>query len=236
MADFRWDDFHGEPLVNRFHQTNWCYGIDEWEAGMQQFPFGGLAEPAREWVREIRRVKDHVPPLSCPRVFISHRQIDERYARCIAHLAATHRFNYWLDVIDLDSARNLQVRQIETMLQRPLTDFERGILTGAIIEMALLNCTHVLAVMTGNTAGSQWVPYEYGRVKEPLPASVEASCWWDTTSLPLGNFPEYMWLGMIHFKASDITAWFDAERRRYQPTCHAQPGDFEDIGDYADLP
>ena len=226
MPDYLYDHFQGGPFEIRFSQAGWIQGILPWETGIQLFPFGGYGEPAREWIREIRRFRPPLPELPCPRVFISHRQIDDAYARRIAQLAIHNQFNYWLDVIDLDPLRNSQVRALETKLQRPLTAFEKDILTAAVIEMALLNCTHVLAVMTQNTVGSQWVPYEYGRVKEPPPLSCEASCWWDYTSLPSANFPEYMFLGEILGIESEICLWFRSERAKYN-NCDAAAQDFK---------
>ncbi|MEX3846242.1 hypothetical protein [Paraburkholderia sp. BR10882] len=220
----------------RFAPLPWApFGRLEWEAGMQQFPFGGNFDLAHEWIRDLRRLRFGIPLPTCPRLFISHRQIDEPYARSIAKLAFQNRFNYWLDVIDLDPARNAQVQLLSQRLGRPLNPFEVSILTAAIIEMALLNCTHVLAVMTNNTAGSQWVPYEYGRVKEPPPLSCEASCWWDTATLGTTGFPEYMYLGQIHFIDAEIVSWLQRERSRY-PGCAAADEEFEDPGDVVSLP
>ena len=91
----------------------------------------------------------------------------------------------------------------------------------AIIEMALLNSTHVVAIMTANTKGSEWVPYEYGRVKTPqLPISLQAACWADPKiSIDL---PGYLYLGEIHRSETDIRQWLRTElqkqsRRRIGP-------------------
>ena len=84
--------------------------------------------------------------------------------------------------------------------------------TAGIIEMALLNSTHVVAVMTPNTAGSQWVPYEYGRVKEPVPITLQAACW---VSRLVTALPEYLYLGVITKAESDLQLWLRNERRNY---------------------
>jgi|SRR5665213_592028 len=223
MADYNQYDFQRATFDDRFAPVGWVIGRDIWQRGIEAFLFGGERLRADEWVNDIRRAR-LAQPAACPRVFISHRQVDETWARRIAWLAWSCNFDYWLDVIDLDSARNRQVELLEGRLGRLLLDFEKGILTAAIIEMALLNCTHVLAVMTGNTAGSQWVAYEYGRVKAPPPLSIESSCWWDATTLPGVSFPEYMYLGPIHFTQAAITAWLIAEQARY-PSCPGTPRD-----------
>ena len=52
--------------------------------------------------------------------------------------------------------------------------------------------------MTDNTKGSQWVPYEYGRVKEAAPVALNAAFWWDTTTLKkLEDLPEYLRLALV---------------------------------------
>jgi hypothetical protein len=214
MADYRWQDFQTDRFEDRFTSVPWIVGRDIWLRGMLAFPFATVLE-AHEWVNDIRRAAGGQPPPACPRVFISHRQIDDTWARRIAWLAWDCPFNHWLDVIDLDPTRNRQVQLLEARLGRPLLDHENGILTAAIIEMALLNCTHLLAVMTNNTAGSQWVPYEYGRVKEPPPLALESSCWWDSTTLSGFGIPEYMYLGPILADEAAIRFWLRGERSRY---------------------
>jgi len=236
MASYRWDAIQRPIFADRFSGHPWIQGTNEWAHGIRQFPFSNESD-AREWIRNMHRVRGTVHNQSdaCPRVFISHRQADEAYALRVAKLAFDSAFDYWLDVIDLDPLRNPQVIALERRLGRPLLDFEKGILTAAIIEMALLNCTHVLAVMTANTAGSKWVPYEYGRVKKPPPLSCEASCWWDTTSLTLSDIPEYMYLGEIHSNEAQIKSWFVRERNRYHD-CAAIRLDADDPGHTTSLP
>ena len=226
MADYRWYDFRNDSFEFRFAALGWIAGRNDWEAGMRTFPFGGNLAQAREWVNDIRRVSGRVPRPACPRLFISHRQVDEANARRIAWLAWGRHFDYWLDVIDLDPAKNRQVHLLERKLGRPLSDIEKSVLTAAIIEMALLNCTHVLAAMTCNTSGSQWVPYEYGRVKEPRALSTASSCWWDTTTLSSISFPEYMHLGAILLNEAEISMWLQQEKALYS-SCLGTPRDAE---------
>ena len=79
--------------------------------------------------------------------------------------------------------------------------------------MALLNSTHVLAIVTPNTKGSEWVPYEYGRVKDPLPVTLQAACWVDNFG---SQIPDYLYLGVINHTKSDIRDWLKAERTKYE--------------------
>ena len=129
-------------------------------------------------------------PLRSP-LFVSHRQADQDAALRVAWLAWGEGFDYWLDVLNLNPAHNQQVRMLETSMGRPLTPFEKSVLLAAIIEMALLNCTHVIAVMTLRTAGSQWVPYEYGRMKDTT-ALKSHSLLVGHHSLPQTDLPEYV--------------------------------------------
>jgi len=175
MDDYRW--FESETLFDRFPtDKTWIVGADAWRERMRQFSFPSPAA-VYEFLNAIRSASRARPTPQCPRVFVSHRQVDEKVARRLAWLAWNEGFDYWLDVIDLDPQRNQQVIAIEQSLGRSLTLVETAVLIAAIIEMALLNCTHVIAAMTRNTAGSQWVPYEYGRAKDAAPVSLQAACW-----------------------------------------------------------
>ncbi len=135
----------------------------------------------------------------CPRLFISHQKTDEPYALAIAHLAQQHGFYFWLDILDpaLAIAGGGQSDPLAIAI---------------IIEMALLNCSHVIAVMTPNTKDSTWVPYEYGRVKKLTPVTSQASAWVFPGMMPL---PEYLYLGPRHRTEGEIAAWLDDEMRRW---------------------
>ncbi len=76
----------------------------------------------------------------------------------------------------------------------------------AIIEMALLNSTHVMAVITPHTSGSQWVPYEYGRVKDPTPVALQAACWLHN-GVSASTAPEYLYLGTTTRSEIDVNDW-----------------------------
>ena len=61
--------------------------------------------------------------------------------------------------------------------------------------------------MTGNTKGSEWVPYEYGRVREVTPLAMNAASWWDSSSLKFDQLPDYLHLAPILAKEQDIRGW-----------------------------
>jgi hypothetical protein len=135
----------------------------------------------------------------CKRVFVSHRHADWPYAERIAWLANKNRWEYWLDVHD---------HTLIGLIGIPIPEPIKSIIIAGIVEMALINCTHVLAVMTPSTSGSQWVPYEYGRVAG-VPGSYEACCWQHPA---LQILPGYLHLRPIHTDEPGIESWFQKFR------------------------
>lgn len=79
-------------------------------------------------------------------VFISHRKTDTTIALSIADILKTHHIETYVDVLDpsLDDKRHL-------------TD---KILNG------LRKCSHLIAIISDNTQGSWWVPFEIGVATE----------------------------------------------------------------------
>lgn len=79
----------------------------------------------------------------------------------------------------------------------------------------------------GFTKGSQWVPYEYGRLKEATLVALNAASWWDTTTLQVGDLPEYLHLAPILEDEPKIRSWLRAEMSAAQttryPNCPGQP-------------
>jgi hypothetical protein len=160
----------------------------------------------------IRRLRKFFRPLAknrCPRLFISHRQADMNYALRIAELATKHGFAYWLDVLDPDLNKLPAIKNFTNLL--PL-------LTACIIEMALINCTHVLACLTPNSRGTLWIPYEYGRITE-LPGLSTNACGWLHPDLPAGECPDYMLLGRITETEKEIETWLANELLIVKKTC-----------------
>jgi hypothetical protein len=141
-------------------------------------------------------------PITCKRVFISHRQSDARYAERIAYLATQCNFEYWLDVHDptLKIANGINILKPK-----------KSILIAGIIEMALINCSHVMAVMTTKTKGSQWVPYEYGRIAD-VPGVYDACAWQDPSLI---DVPGYMYLRPRLHDRKSIDGWFKSQN----PNC-----------------
>ncbi len=201
-------DAHSEEFRFRHWRErfpSWAYGYEQWLRLPDPPDFNGL-----DWLRLLPILRDRDrsgSPLPCPRVFVSHRNdpVDIAYAKRIAYLANCNGFYFWLDVFD---------PYLQALPSMTLTPGQRSILTAGIIEMGLLNCSHVLAVMTPQTRGTLWMPYEYGRVKEAPPISFQAGCWTDPT-LPSADFPEYMYLGQITANETEINSWFQSELMRW---------------------
>lgn len=223
MASYDWFELQGRPWFDRF--PAWVLGRDVWrerftqpsvESGAVIADLAGLRQQNR-WGR---------PPLLCPRVFISHRKDDRAEALAMAKIAAEEGFQFWLDILD----PTLQMVTPPTSV--PVANW-LSLVIAAVIEMALLNSTHVVAIMTVNTHGGMWIPYEYGRVKEPAVHSPQAAAWLHPTfakAFPEGNrtLPEYMLLGEVTRRTAEVRRWLADELGRWKthfPTCPNGAGD-----------
>lgn len=204
MPDYDYAEFQGRPPAQRF--PNWIIGSGLWrEYG------NGDGEAIRRLldVLVVARLSANwgTAPLRCPRLFISHRQIDDARARQVAAIARTAGFQVWLDAEDA----NLTGLAKSSALRTP---DEIAQLTADYIETALLNSTHVIALITKNTPGSKWVPYEYGRVKHPSMYSPQAACWIES-GVATKDLGEYLLLGVRTETDQQIEAWLDAELKSW---------------------
>lgn len=206
MSDYNWLDFAGRPWVERY--PDWVEGFRLWQE------YAGAVEQSGDelldaLVRARASVTWGVPgtELGRPRLFVSHRRDDTAQATHVAALAKAEGFQVWLDV---------ENPSLQTVVQRHLAGLASPRDVALVIEMALLNCTHVIAVMTSNTRGSTWVPYEYGRVKDSSPHSRRAASWIESSA---GNLPEYLELGIRTRTDDETRTWLRAElaawNRRY---------------------
>ena len=198
MSNYFWNEFSGRPPAERY--PDWVEGVGMW----RDFIRGdGVARQRLldELISRRASVAWGTPgtELSRPRLFVSHRKDDEARARDVATLAQAAGFQVWLDVFDssLQSAARASTGTPASALAVAL-----------IIEMALLNCTHVIALITPRTPGTYWVPYEYGRVKDSSPHSLRAACWIDQH---VTYEPEYLELGVKTRSDADIRDWLRGE-------------------------
>lgn len=197
MANYDWREKQNFEWWRRFPDD--ARGADVWL--QHDFDTSSDLNDVFSRLREARRQAPPKPLRPC--LFVSHRKDDADEAARVAYLACEAGFDYWLDVLDPNLVGMKWLPGV------PLTAQEAAA-TAAIIEMALLNATHVLAVITSNTNGSQWVPYEYGRVKEPSATSLQAACWVDK-DVRKAPLPEYLYLGPILKSEADITHWLKTE-------------------------
>lgn len=100
-------------------------------------------------------------------VFISHRTADDPLARQVRdRLVNLHGIQCYLD--DLDQ---------QTKVANQIT---------SLIVSRLNGCTNLLALVTPNTRGSWWVPFEVG-VARQAPRMITSY-----TNLPQSDLPEYL--------------------------------------------
>jgi hypothetical protein len=83
-----------------------------------------------------------------PKVFLSHRAPDKPIARAIASVLSALDVHYWLDENDLDLQRAAALGWLGD--SRLVHAIERGV----------RHCTALLGLLSGQTVGSWWVPYE----------------------------------------------------------------------------
>lgn len=139
----------------------------------------------------------------CPRLFISHKQVDYPLALRIAKLAIDEGMQVWLDVIDPTMI------WLNTVGKNTFTHRQRQLIIAVVIEMALLHSSHVMAVISPNSKGSGWIGYEYGRVKNLSLFSLQAACWLHPA---LSYDPwEYLLLGVNTYDEKGIKSWLSNE-------------------------
>jgi hypothetical protein len=197
--------------VDRF--PDWAFGYAQWR---EQPPLDDWRGPSiYDWFGERIEPPAKPPPqLDCPRLFVSHRKCDQELALRIAWLAAQEGWDYWVDVLDPNLAALRRKQNVQSLTPAQVT-----LATAAIVEFALLNCSHLIAVMTEQTRGSMWVPYEYGRVKEPAPFTMQVSCW-RHPDLKADDCPEYLVLGKTLLNEEQIRGWLRWELERWRKAKH----------------
>jgi hypothetical protein len=197
MAKFDFYRRQSVGLYSRYDEWPDLRGVDEWRRLVDY--------PSYEAFNEIRKIGP--PAFDCPCLFVSHRQADADYAKRIAYLATTKNFKFWLDILDpgLQSLPNMQM----------LSEDQKRWLIAGIIEMGIINSTHVISLITSNTIGSMWVPYEYGRITG-IPTVSGRACAWKHPGLQY-YFPEYLLLGNVTQNEYDINNWLQAEMNVWRP-------------------
>jgi hypothetical protein len=163
----------------------------------------GAIEIAAEFDRFISSVAAAgVPQRRPPRVFVSHQRSDAVKAERIAWHATEVGFEYWLDI------HNPALRFANVTTAPPPI---KAVVIAAIIEIGLLNSSHVVAVQTSASQRSRWVPYEFGRAKQRLPVSGRAASWFESGTGPDPN-GDYLSLAFCAATESQLEGWFVAQR------------------------
>jgi hypothetical protein len=198
MSNYDWLEFSGRPPGERY--PDWVEGVGMWRELVAGDAF------ARQRLLDVlvsarASVSWGAPgtELIRPRLFVSHRKDDEARAREVAALAQAEGFQVWLDVLDSG---------LQHTAQASTGTRADALAVALIIEMALLNCTHVIALITPRTRGTYWVPYEYGRVKDSSPHSLRAASWIDRQ---VSDQPEYLELGVKTRSDDEIRDWLRPE-------------------------
>lgn len=214
MANFDWRALP-EPLILSERYGQGVLGREEWQRMVSALP--DTPEQGEFDQKELDRFRAAFDgflqsvqqigtgPAAC-RVFVSHQRAsaDRAFAETIAYLATRAGFEYWLDVHDplLTWANGLTLPPIV-----------QSILIAAIIEMALLNCSHGITVQTTNAQKSRWVPYEFGRTKQRWLTSTQVASWFDN-GMYAATTADYLKLGVCAQSTKEVVDWFARERHR----------------------
>ncbi|MGC4086187.1 MAG: hypothetical protein QM736_29705 [Vicinamibacterales bacterium] len=93
----------------------------------------------------------------------------------------------------------------------------KTLLIAGIIEMALLNSSHLLSLQTTNALGSRWLPVSSsGRAKERRALATNAVSWFEKGIGP-GQAGNYLWLGTCAFTESALEQWLNRTGRTPPP-------------------
>jgi MTH538 TIR-like domain (DUF1863) len=141
-----------------------------------------------------------VTPPKKPCVFISHQRHDSDKGERVACLVEHHAIDSWLDVHDPTLA---------LVNQLPSNDPRRAALVAAIVEIALLSSTHVIALYTEHSAKSKWIPYELGRAKTKKVASPQAAIWL-AQGETLSSCGDYVLLTVVTDDEPGVARWLAA--------------------------
>lgn len=145
-------------------------------------------------------------------VFVSHKRCDVAIAERIAWVAVANGFDYWLDVHD---------PVLPTIADADIPSPFKETIIAAIVEIALLNATHLIAVHTPQSHSSLWVPYEIGRAKSRDIWSAQVSGWFQPGKVA-PKAGEYTWLMERLGSRAEIERWLH-DQCVDQPGCCTKP-------------
>jgi hypothetical protein len=151
---------------------------------------------AVKWLRKLQSLSP--PTRRCPRIFISHFETDRLLALKVARIVTECGFNFWLDVLD---------PKVKRLAALPAAS-GISIGTSAVIEMAMLNCTHVLAIRSAKNPASPWIDYQFGRIRTRAAYSWQSGSW-IAPGVPTSL--EEIGLSLITRDKPAIQAWLNGE-------------------------
>jgi hypothetical protein len=138
---------------------------------------------------------EDLPPGTLPaveRVFISHRRADKPLARAVATVLQAVGLHYWFDENDADAQWAAELGMAGD--QALVYSIERGI----------RHCTQMLGLLSAETRGSWWVPYEIGfssshgsRTSYLLLESIRT----------MDGLPEYVRLAANYWSIDELVRW-----------------------------
>lgn len=212
-----WPAFLSDSILHRFRDIP--SGAALWSLLVEQIQ--GIGQDGGKAVLETRCLEvldgflDRVDQASAkigsplkPCIFISHQRNDTARAERVACIIDHHGLDCWLDVFDPTLALANRL---------PTGDPRKSVLIAAIIEIALLNSTHVIALHTANSAASRWVPYELGRAKARRIASPQAAGWFEKGRTP-GNCGDYVQLAVCTDSESQVEGWLQSSAHGTHPS------------------
>ena len=209
MERFFWREAPTRPLENRF--PDGVVGFRAWQQLVRRIYEEGLIADQElpvyvwnslwnEFINEIDKEQNRISQDCC--LFVSHRRSDVSNALHVAWIATQEGYDYWLDVHN---------PILVSLAGKKLPRAVMSILIAAIVEIALLNVTHVIALHTQRSAGSAWIPYEFGRAKERLLHSNQAASWFNRKTSP-SSCGEYVYLAVQTKTGDQIRDWLRKSR------------------------
>jgi hypothetical protein len=201
-----------DDLAKRYDSAIGAERVALWQAFVRDL-FGFLERAETEEGRTAivtltdRFLGQSKPTPANDTVFVSHQRLDANWAERVAWEASELGLDYWLDIHDL---------AVPATLAQKLHPLVRTALIAGIIEMALLNCTHIVSLQTPYARASRWVPYELGRAKQRVALATNAASWLES-SVKLDTGGDYLALAFFANRDRDLYSWLRTVAKRTGP-------------------
>ena len=210
-----WPQFIGADLLGRYpgsdeHERR-INGFEAWaEFVPRLMTEPDVFPPSQELTHRRLAILDQFfavvagqfPPPATPCIFVSHQRLDTHRGERIACLVDDHGLDSWLDVHDPTLMR------VNALASDPL----RSILIALIVEIALLNSTHVIALHTTHSISSLWVPYELARAKARSLTSLQSAGWFEPGQTPK-TCGDYVQPAVMAHNEQQVIDWIRLEPR-----------------------